>query len=75
MRRVRPLGGALLLIAGLAGCGDPDTTDDRGYTKAPLEKPFPLVEGQERTLMDELGEPNRVEPEEVVLPEQPPAGG
>jgi len=70
-RFARPVAGALLLCAAAAGCGDPETTDRRGYTKAPLEKPFVLIGGQDRSAMDELGEPNRVEPREIELAEEP----
>jgi hypothetical protein len=65
--------GALLLCGAVTACGDPDTDDRRGYTKAPLERPFVLIDGQERTAMDELGEPNRVEPAEVELAPEPAA--
>lgn len=59
--------GLLLLCVGAAGCGDPATNDRRGYTKAPLEKPFLIIGGQERTAMDELGEPDRLEPVELDM--------
>lgn len=42
---------------GAAACGDPESTDHRGYTKAPLENPGFTVEGEPTTLMDELGDP------------------
>lgn len=41
----------------LIGCGDPDTNDDRGYTKAPLERPTVLVQGERESAMAELGDP------------------
>ena len=50
-----------LLIA--AACGDPETNDDRGYTKAPLEQPTVLVKGEATTDMSRLGDP--------ILPEAP----
>lgn len=50
---------ALLAVA----CGDPDTNDDRGYTKAPLEHPTVLVQGERASDMDRLGDP--------ILPEAP----
>ncbi len=45
------------VIVVLASCGDPDTTDKRGYTKAPLEKPTVLVQGEPKTEMSGLGRP------------------
>lgn len=70
---------ALCVAAGaaLVGCGDPGTTDDRGYTKAPLEDPSVLIAGEEPGRMARYGEPNRVVAEELRLPEEPdtPAGG
>lgn len=51
---------ASLLVLGLAACGDPDTNDSRGYTKAPLEAPGWTIEGEEPTGMAELGDPIRV---------------
>jgi mono/diheme cytochrome c family protein len=44
---------ALMVVA----CGDPETNDERGYTKAPLEKPTVLVQGEPASRMDELGNP------------------
>ena len=55
----RVLAIALLVVA----CGDPDTNDDRGYTKAPLEHPTVLVKGERPSDMDRLGDP--------ILPEAP----
>lgn len=46
----------VVLVAVLA-CGDPDTNDKRGYTKAPLEKPTVLVQGEPASAMDALGNP------------------
>ena len=40
-----------------AGCGDPDTNDHRGYTKAPLESPTVLVKGEPASPMDRLADP------------------
>jgi mono/diheme cytochrome c family protein len=53
--------GALLVVT--AGCGDPKTNDQRGYTKAPLEQPRVLVKGEAASQMSELGDP--------ILPEAP----
>lgn len=63
----------LVWVAGLAvvalACGDPDTEDARGYTKAPLENPGLLVAGEEATPMDALGRPDRprVEAERTAI--------
>ena len=53
--------GALLLA--VAACGDPETNDSRGYTKAPLEQPMVMVKGETPSRMSELGDP--------ILPEAP----
>ncbi len=50
---------ALVMVA----CGDPDTRDERGYTKAPLERPTVLVQGEPHSDMDALANP--------ALPEAP----
>ncbi|NIP82970.1 MAG: c-type cytochrome, partial [Gemmatimonadetes bacterium] len=62
-------------------CGDPETSDARGYTKAPLEDPGILVDGEEPTAMAELGTPDRPRAErgrselpEQAGPEEPAAG-
>jgi hypothetical protein len=44
----------------LGACGDPDTNDRRGYTKAPLENPGWTVDGEAATDMAELGDPIRI---------------
>lgn len=52
-----------LLTAGLlvlGACGDPDTDDPRGYTKAPTENPGWTVEGEAVSDMAELGDPDRL---------------
>lgn len=40
-------------------CGDGETTDQRGYTKAPLETPGVVIDAESRSEMDRLGVPNR----------------
>lgn len=50
--------GVLALALGMAACGDPETYDDRGYTKAPLERAGLPVRGEPETQMDALGTPN-----------------
>ncbi|HSH45538.1 MAG TPA: c-type cytochrome [Longimicrobiales bacterium] len=52
--------GAVLLA--LAACGDPDTNDRRGYTKAPLETPAVLVDGEEPGPVAGMGRTNRPRP-------------
>ena len=47
-------------VIALAACGDADTNDQRGYTKAPLETPGWTVEAEEPTAMADLGEPIRI---------------
>jgi mono/diheme cytochrome c family protein len=63
--------GALMLL--LVACGDPNTSDTRGYTKAPLERPGPIVRGEQPGEMARYGAPNRVRAERIQLPEQPAA--
>lgn len=66
--------GVALLALGAVACGDPDTNDPRGYTKAPLENPGLVVAGEPATDMPDLGNPDlpRAEPLE---PEAPAGGG
>lgn len=47
-----------VVLLGAVGCGDPDTNDKRGYTKAPLESPNVLVKGERASAMAALGSPN-----------------
>ena len=47
---------ALIVLVG--ACGDPVTDDDRGYTKAPLENPGLVIEGEAESPMDDLGDPD-----------------
>lgn len=47
----------LIAAVALAACGDPDTNDRRGYTKAPLENATVLVQGEPNSEMDRLGNP------------------
>lgn len=61
---------ALLVVVTASACGDPESTDHRGYTKAPLEKPGLLISGERRGTMADYGSPNRVVAEELRLPEE-----
>lgn len=65
--------GVALVIVGAAACSDPATDDNRGYTKAPLEDPGVLIDGEEPGVMAQYGSPNRVVAEELELPEAAPA--
>jgi mono/diheme cytochrome c family protein len=47
----------LMAVLLLTACGDPDTRDERGYTKAPLERPTVLVKGEPASEMDRLANP------------------
>jgi mono/diheme cytochrome c family protein len=62
---------ALVLVVLLAACGDQETTDPRGYTKAPLENPTVMIEGERPGTVAQYGQPNRVVAEEIELPEEP----
>ena len=60
---------AVALVAVVtAACGDPETNDDRGYTKAPLEHPTVLIQGEDPSDMTRYGSPNRVVAEVIELP-------
>ena len=63
--------GAFLLA--LAACGDPDTNDRRGYTKAPLENPGVLIEGENATAMASMSRTNRPRPPLTLETEEPAA--
>lgn len=62
-------GALAVFVIGAAACGDPRTTDDRGYTKAPLENPTVVIRGEEPGTVSRYGAPRRVEAEPIVLPE------
>ena len=70
VRRWMRRAGAGLMVVAVSACGDPETTDDRGYTKAPLENPGVLVSGEQPGNMSRYGSPNRVAAEELHLPEE-----
>jgi len=74
--RIAPLLGVASLLA-LAACGDPSTSDSRGYTKAPLEHAGVLIRGEGSSAMDSLGSPvlprDTVIPAENIPPSAPPA--
>ena len=41
-----------VMVMATAACGDPDTEDPRGYTKAPLESPGLLIGGEPESAID-----------------------
>ena len=63
-RFCRAAGAAAALV--LAACGDPNTSDARGYTKAPLEHAGVLIKGEGSSAMDSLGTP--ILPRDTVFP-------
>ena len=70
---------AVALISAGA-CGDNDTNDNRGYTKAPLEEPTVLIKGEEPGPMAALGDPiypeaPMIEPEERKTAQPAAAAG
>jgi hypothetical protein len=67
---------ALLALLIVAGCGDPATDDDRGYTKAPLENPGLIIESTDEHALREFGRPNLPVAREIEPPAEPaaPAG-
>lgn len=70
----RVVGAALVL--GVLACGDPETNDRRGYTKAPLENPGLLVNGEDASPMVALGQPDLPRPRtDFDRPIAPPGDG
>lgn len=61
------------LLAALTACGDPETSDRRGYTKAPLEQPGILIAGEEPTVMGRMNEPTLPRPPHRIETEEPAA--
>ena len=61
-----------LLVLAVAACGDNKTTDDRGYTKAPLERPTVLVQKENAGAMDALGTPNGPDAPVIAAPDTTP---
>ena len=60
--------GLIALAFSLAACADNQTTDDRGYTKAPLERPTVLVTKEDASVMDSLGDPARPDAPYIAPP-------
>jgi mono/diheme cytochrome c family protein len=67
--RVATLVISMFVAGSAAACGDPDTADRRGYTKAPLERPGLLVRGEGASAMRDLGSPNYTRADEIDLPD------
>jgi hypothetical protein len=59
---------ALLAVFALAACGDPNTNDARGYTKAPLEHAGLIIKGEGSSAMDSLGGP--ILPRDTIISAQ-----
>ena len=59
--------GCMATIA-LLGCGDAETNDNRGYTKAPLEEAGVLIKAEGSSDMDALGSP--ILPRDTIIPAQ-----
>jgi hypothetical protein len=75
--KIEPARGVPRLLWVLAvvalGCGDPESSDHRGYTKAPLEHAGVIIRGENPSAMDALGTPNLpvarvITPEEAATP-------
>lgn len=49
----------------MVGCADANTSDNRGYTKAPLEDPGVVIKAEGSSTMDEMGAP--VLPRDTVI--------
>jgi hypothetical protein len=68
MRNVVRLAAAAGLVLA-AGCGDGETSDSRGYTKAPLETPGLFIQAEAMSEMNRLGVPNRPNGEPATVPD------
>lgn len=64
---------ALMAVA-LGGCGDGETSDRRGYTKAPLETPGVFIEAERQTDVSRIGVPNRPSGDTLTATPAEPAG-
>ena len=63
--------GTLFVTGMLAACGDGETSDPRGYTKAPLEEASVLIKAEGSSAMDSLGSP--ILPRDTVIAAEPAA--
>lgn len=57
---------ALVAMFVVLGCGDAESTDTRGYTKAPLEEAGVVIKSEGTSAMDSLGTP--VLPRDTLIP-------
>jgi hypothetical protein len=57
MIRAIRAGVALAGLAALAACGDSESSDKRGYTKAPLEHAGLIIKPEKPSVMNALGKP------------------
>ena len=57
------------LTGALAACGDAPTNDNRGYTKAPLEKAGVKITPEGSSAMDSLGTP--ILPQDTLIAPEP----
>jgi len=64
---------AAALCCGLlvSACGDANSTDTRGYTKAPLERAGVVITPEGSSAMDSLGTP--ILPRDTLIPAEPAA--
>jgi hypothetical protein len=63
------------LTAALAGCGDPPTSDHRGYTKAPLERPGIRISPEQPTTFRQFAHPKLPDAQPIVLQDTSKASG
>lgn len=67
MRKRGAMGALSIVVAGLVACGDAETNDTRGYTKAPLESPSVVITPEPGPSFEGMDGPVRPE---VVDPDQ-----
>lgn len=70
--RVMPVGVVMISALILLGCGDQETSDRRGYTKAPLEHPGLIIKHADRHELREFGGPLLPAVREITLEEIQP---
>lgn len=68
MREMSRFGTIFAIIVVLAACADANTSDNRGYTKAPLEDPGVVIKPEGTSTMDELGSP--IVPRDTLITEE-----
>jgi hypothetical protein len=61
--------GGMPVLCVMLGCGDAKSTDNRGYTKAPLEQASLRIQPEGSSGMDSLGSP--VLPRDTLIPAEP----